>query len=149
MSEPWTLQFFVAGEPKPLARPRATRRGQHAGIYQEKPNWYAVVAHEAAQLSEGCCVDPVWVRLEFRMPRTKSYPKTREKLHVVRPDVDNLAKLVLDAITPALIANDTQVVSLHATKRYAFRDETPGCLVEITAVGAQEFADLVAAGRSE
>jgi len=139
LGEKGRVLFFVAGEPKPLARPRATRRGQHAGIYQEKPQWYALVAHEAAlRRGEGCFEGPVRVDLEFRMPRTKSLPKTREKPHVTRPDIDNLSKLILDAMTPILIANDTQVVDLRARKRYALKDEPPGCRIELAASAAKE-----------
>ena len=137
LGEKGSVLFFVAGEPKPLARPRATRRGQHAGIYQEKPQWYALVAHEAALAGRGAAFSgPVRVRLNFLMPRLKKMPKT-EKPHVTRPDIDNLSKLILDAVTPTLIANDTQVVELHAHKRYALASEVPGCAIELAAEAAE------------
>ena len=133
-----TVLFFVAGKPKALARPRATRRGEHAGIYQEKPPWYALVAYRADEARDGAAFDgPVRVRLDFLMPRLKKMPK-REKPHVTRPDIDNLSKLILDAVTPTLIANDTQVVELQAAKRYAKVGETPGCAIEIIAAEGRE-----------
>ncbi len=133
------MRFFVAGEPKALARPRAVRAGEHARVYQEKAPWYAVVAYEAAQGFSGPPLEgPVRVRLGFHMKRLKKMPKTYEKPHIVKPDVDNLVKCVLDAVTGILIRDDTQVVHLVAHKQYALPDARPGCYIEIAAAAAEE-----------
>lgn len=61
-------------------------------------------------------------------------PKTT-KLHAPKPDVDNYAKGVLDAITKdgRFWTDDSQVVDLHVTKAWANGDE-PSIYVTIEKV---------------
>jgi crossover junction endodeoxyribonuclease RusA len=81
---------------------------------------------------------PVYVRLEFVLPRPVSTPKRRTPPAVKRPDVDKLARAVLDALTSAgALADDSQVVDLHPIKRLAELDETPGCRITVAAYGTQ------------
>lgn len=70
---------------------------------------------------------PLAVDLCFTMPRPKSAPKTRRTWPVVKPDVDKVARAVLDSGTTAgLWGDDSQVVDLHAWKVYPL--ETPRAL---------------------
>ena len=46
-----------------------------------------------------------------------------------KPDIDNIAKVVLDALNDVAYGDDTQVVSLCMAKKYA---ESPRVEVEIT-----------------
>jgi Holliday junction resolvase RusA-like endonuclease len=81
---------------------------------------------------------PVYVRLEFVLPRPQSTPKRRTPPAVKRPDVDKLARAVLDALTSAgALADDSQVVDLHPIKRLAELDETPGCRITVAVYGTQ------------
>jgi Holliday junction resolvase RusA-like endonuclease len=126
--------FDVIGEPDAQKRPRARRRGPHVGVYQEKSMWYGVVAHEAGlQRQNGVepCEGPVRMFLTFRMKRRKGLPKTFERPHIVAPDVDNLAKTVMDCVQHVLMGPDSQVVALTIVKRYALKDEPPGCAIVI------------------
>lgn len=76
--------------------------------------------------------DPLTVRLEFVMPRPASTPKRRTPPAIRKPDIDKLARACLDAITSAgVISDDARVVDLHATKRLAELDETPGCRITV------------------
>lgn len=72
---------------------------------------------------------PVKVSITFRMPEPKS--NTRRLPHV-RPDVDKLARAVLDGLTGAAFADDCQVVDLRARKVYG----TPGA--DITIEGLED-----------
>jgi Holliday junction resolvase RusA-like endonuclease len=67
------------------------------------------------------------LRLLFELPRPKSLPR-RVVHHVKRPDVDNLAKAVKDAIRSVVYQDDSQVVELEVRKVYG---DQPG--VSITA----------------
>ena len=129
------LTMLVFGEPEGQARPRATRRGKHIGIYSPKSRWYYAVMgmaqEHAIQNNTIPIPDPVTVALYFRMKRIKSLPKTKEIPHCKKPDIDNLAKAFLDAITPVILADDKQVVELHVSKRYALKEEQPGCICNI------------------
>jgi Holliday junction resolvase RusA-like endonuclease len=80
--------------------------------------------------AEGC-----EVRLTFRMPRPK-YLKMKKALAVKRPDIDKLARAVLDGLTGTIIEDDSQIVSLIAAKRYCEPDELPGCHIVVTEVEA-------------
>ena len=61
-------------------------------------------------------VGAVFVGLEFDMPapqrNTRHYP-------FVKPDLDKLVRAVLDGLTGAAFKDDSQVVELMASKRYA------------------------------
>lgn len=76
----------------------------------------------------------VAVDLLFVMPR----PKTgRRVLPAVRPDIDKLTRLVLDALTDAgVIVDDGQVTDLTVRKRYPDADQPwtlpePGVRVKV------------------
>jgi len=75
--------------------------------------------------------EPAVVDILFRLPRPKSAPK-RVTQPVKRPDVDKLARAVLDGLVDGgAFADDSQVVSLAAQKRFAgaFR---VGCIIYVT-----------------
>ena len=70
------------------------------------------------------------VRLGFSLPRPKSLPK-KVQYPARRPDLDKLARAVLDGLTDGgAWYDDAQVVRLHAVKRYADDGHT-GCVITI------------------
>jgi Holliday junction resolvase RusA-like endonuclease len=85
---------------------------------------------------------PVSVSITFAMPRPKSHSGTKglkpsaPVVHVGKPDVDNLAKLILDQITRSgcVWRDDSQVVSLTVHKFWAVANEQ-GCSVSISTLG--------------
>ena len=58
---------------------------------------------------------PVLVRLHFALSRPR---RPKADLPLTKPDLDKLARAVLDAFTGILYADDAQVTSLIARKRY-------------------------------
>lgn len=58
----------------------------------------------------------VGVFLQFIMPKAKA--RKGDDCHIIRPDLDNLAKPVLDALK-GFWRDDAQINSLHLTKEYA------------------------------
>ncbi len=127
------LNLFVAGEPKAQPRVRAFARGRHARVYtpDTADAWkQAVVLAVRAQLWQPIR-GPVAVRLRFHMPRPKRLPAAA-LWHTTKPDADNLAKAVLDALTDAgLWSDDAQVAELTALKTYARPIHGPGCVIEV------------------
>jgi len=74
--------------------------------------WAAKFAHTHLA-PEGTAVG-VWVTFQFVKP--KSAPT---RVHpVVKPDIDKLARALLDALTGVAYLDDGQVVELHAGKAY-------------------------------
>lgn len=134
---------MIDGEPKPQPRPRAYRRGQFVGVYNPSnaDAWKvrcAVVAHDAiGKPFEGA----VRVALWFMMPRPASHltkqgkPRTTAPTHhAQRPDVDNLAKAVMDALSGIAFRDDAQVAELIVGKQWA--DDAPGCIVTVETIHA-------------
>lgn len=80
---------------------------------------------------------PIALHLWFFMPRPKSHFHKNGKLkltsphwHRIKPDADNLAKAVMDAMTVMKFwLDDSQVVHLDIVKRYT--DADSGCEISI------------------
>jgi crossover junction endodeoxyribonuclease RusA len=85
---------------------------------------------------------PVEIRINFFLPRPKGHYGTGRNAGTVKarsprwptgvPDVDKLARAVLDGITEGgAWKDDGQVVALIATKEYAGAGDKPGCSIQI------------------
>lgn len=137
------IEFFAEGLPKGQPRPRAFSRGGHAAVYDPgtAEGWKGQIAIAAQpHLPNAPIVCPVSLELWFAMPRPKSHFRTRidgygllkddaPTWHIGKPDCDNLAKAVLDALTTLRMwADDALVASLSVSKVYG---ERPGCSVKI------------------
>jgi crossover junction endodeoxyribonuclease RusA len=134
-----TVEFFVPGKPAPQGSKRAFRN-QHSGRIQLTESsktvgpWRERVALTAHNEMGGRPLmgGAVSVLLDFVLPRPTSTPKTRATPPAVKkPDLDKLARAVLDAITDVVIADDSQVTNLHATKRLAEIGETAGVHIRV------------------
>ena len=126
------ISFFIPGRPVPQARPRVVRGGNRT--YDPKRSaqakivaaGYALEARMKARM-ELIETEAVTVTMEARF----AYPKsTRKSLLVDRmpytgtPDVENVAKMLLDACTGILWRDDSQVTTLIASKyRVTNREE--------------------------
>ena len=140
----------VHGTPKPQPRPRAFSRGGHAGVYDPGTSneWKSCVKLAMRNALSEIIRCPVIVQLDFNFKRPASHYRSgrfsgelREdapRWHVKKPDADNLAKAVLDALTDMkLWLDDSQVVSLSVTKQWADITE-PGCLIMIEPFGSDD-----------
>jgi crossover junction endodeoxyribonuclease RusA len=66
---------------------------------------------------------PLLLRIVFFMPRPKSLKGPVGCVtHDKRPDIDNLSKAVMDAMTGIAFKDDGIIASLHAEKWYAEKD---------------------------
>lgn len=84
---------------------------------------------------------PVHIELEFVMPRPVSTPKRFTPPAVKKPDLDKLQRAVFDAISSAGVwRDDSQVVSVQASKRLAQIGETPGLQLFITVANEKRAA---------
>ena len=132
------LAFFAAGIPKGQPRPRAFSRGGHARVFDPgtAEGWKSCVA-VAAQPHRGRfgMSGPLGVEIVFTFPRPKThYRKAGLRpeaplWHVAKPDADNAAKAVLDALTQIGVWDDDALVaSLRVEKKYGGR---PGAFIAI------------------
>ena len=82
---------------------------------------------------------PVAVDLTFRLPRPKTITPAKRPLPHVKPDIDKLARTVLDALTDSGVwGDDAQVVELGLSKAYA--DHAPaGVTITLTEIPGKEL----------
>lgn len=125
------IEFFVPGSPAPQGSKRHVGHGRMIESSKALGPWRERVALAAHSHADGLMGGPIRIRLKFVMPRPKSTPKRTTPPAVKRPDIDKISRAILDAITGVLIADDSQVVDLHATKRIAELDESHGVLIEL------------------
>lgn len=140
------IRFFIEGEPKGQPRPRAFSRNGHAAVYDPgtAEGWKGQVALAARpHLPTVPYNVPLRVVLWFSMKRPLSHYQRRYRditalqpdalrWHIGRPDCDNLAKAVLDALTTIRFwVEDDIVASLDVRKVYG---ERPGCSVMVSAL---------------
>jgi Holliday junction resolvase RusA-like endonuclease len=146
-----TLTFEVLGEPKGQPRPRAFARKMgaiHVARFYDsdvadtwKRQVRLAIIQAAYEAEWTLTTDAVLVSMNFAMPRPKSHMGVKglrpsaPKSSGGKPDIDNLAKLVLDQITQTerVWRDDSQVVSLMAHKFWALGDKH-GCWVSISTV---------------
>jgi Holliday junction resolvase RusA-like endonuclease len=119
------VTFTIAGEPVPQPRPRVSTRGGFARAYVPKEHpvhayrkAIAEAADEAGLVAQdeplNVVIDAVFARPKSHLTKTGVKP-TAPRLP--RPDVDNLAKAVLDALQD-VIGDDTLVARLVVEKSY-------------------------------
>jgi len=120
------VEFFTPGRPAPQGSKRHVGGGVLVESSKAVKPWRVDVQWAARAACRAPLDGPVALRLEFVMPRPKSTPKRSTPPAIRRPDVDKLARAVLDALTGVVVGDDSQIVDLHATKRLAEIGETPG-----------------------
>ena len=119
------VTFTIAGEPVPQPRPRVSTRGGFARAYVPKEHPVHAyrqslsAAARAAGLGEtgeplNVVIDAVFERPKSHLNKAGVKP-TAPRLP--RPDVDNIAKAVLDALQD-VIGDDTLVARLVVEKSY-------------------------------
>lgn len=134
------IQFFAQGIPKGQPRPKAFARGGHAAVYDPgtAEGWKGQVALAAKPFLKSLLADhpPLTLKLDFWMPRPKGHYGAKglklnaPKYHTGKPDADNLAKAVMDALTQLGIwKDDAIVVDLRVKKYYAVF--ATGCTISI------------------
>lgn len=137
------MEKFIKGIPKPQPRPRATSHGGRARVYNPPTanEWKSKVMEGLISYAHEDSKEPFILFLTFFMPRPKSHYGTGRNsrllkanapiFHTQTPDIDNLTKAVMDAMTVINIwRDDSQVLSVTSTKSWADTPEDVG--VEIT-----------------
>ena len=124
-----SIMFTVYGTPTPKGRPRFSTRGKFPVAYTpEKTKAYefevgmmALAAMGGTKPLEGAL--EAFIYITYAVP--ESYSKKRleaclnglEK-HTKKPDLDNVIKSVIDGMDKIVFDNDSQIISIHATKVY-------------------------------
>ena len=138
------LVIIARGHPRPQPRPRLLPNGRVLSVANtHAKSWIATIERTVRNLVESIGglqslqhyysqTDALSVRMQFRFPVTSGRAgRTKHKdgrqsgaAHVFVPDVDNLAKLVLDCLTRRgiLLGDDSRVAHLEVTKVWDLED---------------------------
>ncbi|QRY61494.1 RusA family crossover junction endodeoxyribonuclease [Gordonia sp. PDNC005] len=133
---------FVVGRPAPQGSKSPKGRTKSGRVILVESSkyvgpWRQQIAASARRRGGILPPGPVSVSIGFVMPRPQGTPKRASTPPAVkRPDVDKLARAVLDAITGVWIADDSHVVALHATKRIAELGEPSGAAITVNTIHA-------------
>lgn len=121
------MNFFVPGIPRPQGSKKGFVNKKTGGVIltesggQAHKDWRAVVALAGMETMAGQppLEGPIQVLLDFWLPRPKSHPKNKITWPTTRPDIDKLARSVLDALTHICWVDDAQVVNLILNKAWS------------------------------
>jgi Holliday junction resolvase RusA-like endonuclease len=133
------MKFFTPCLPIAQPRPKATTINGSARMYAAKAS-HPIHAFKAgvrlawADAGAEKIDGPILATIVCRFPRPAKVPKklgTDRIAKSTKPDLDNLAKGVLDALNGLAYHDDGQVCELKIVKYHAAEGETPGVLVEL------------------
>ena len=118
-------ELTIFGQPVGKARPRFTRTGhtytpQGTKDYEELVRYTFVSGYPKAKPIENAV--RVKIIAYFKIPDSYSLKKHNEligKYYTKKSDVDNIAKIILDALNGVAYYDDKQVVKLEVIKKYA------------------------------
>lgn len=138
------LVFIVPGEPHGKGRPKFFRKGNFVGTYtpEKTANYENLIKvmfmQEANRMGGWMAAKGVPVHVSctciFEVP--KSWSKKKQdgvKWVTRRPDIDNIAKAVLDGLNGVAWHDDAQVVKMDVFKQYG---QEPCMLVTLIALTA-------------
>lgn len=138
-----SVEFIVPGVPVGKGRPRVCVRGNRAHAFTPaKTRAFEELVADAAALAMRAAGlvtvfgGPVRVRIVAGMPVPASWSKARrrealagESFPVSKPDIDNIAKAIIDACNGVVIADDSRVQGILAEKIFSAE---PYCRVTIS-----------------
>lgn len=160
-----TIKVFIPGEPAAKERPRSGNGGR---IYTPaktrkaeqtlRQNWIAANLEQYGSVHT--FNEPIRIKIRFHYEPLKGFKKWEMRLirhgttipKYTRPDIDNLVKLVLDALNGVAYKDDYLVTRIIGEKCYS--DKGPGTEIEIYRVELPEKnravitqADVIEEGR--
>ena len=125
------IKFWVSGSPVAKGRARSSARGFHYTPAKTRRAEESLLAQALPHKPDEPLEGPVWLEVIFNLPipqsKSKKWKKAAadgEELPLKKPDIDNLTKLVMDALNEVFWGDDKQLVGLLAFKRYSDKPGT-------------------------
>lgn len=129
------MEFTIPGAPIGKARPVITKNGaftpKKTASYENlvKLAYPGGITENAVEVS---------IRAFYQVPKSKSKSQRERMLAggvwpMKKPDCDNIAKVILDALNGIAYLDDRQVVRLSVEKRYSANPRVEVCLREAKA----------------
>ena len=135
------VRFTILGEPKGKGRPRFCRNTGHAITPKDTVNYETLVHMEYVEQCKEVRF-PDDAMLDMRIKAFYSIPKSKSKKvkalmldgtirPTKKPDMDNVVKIIADALNQVAYRDDTQIVDCQCRKFYS---ENPRVEVSIRTV---------------
>lgn len=136
-------RFTLSGNPVPQKQTRASMRSGFVRMYDPSKKDLEMIRWQIKPFSPPEPLQgAVSLTLMFFMAIPKSTSKSKAAqmkrriiLPIVKPDVDNLAYLVTNALKTIVYADDSQIVEQHVYKVY---DENPRTEITVKSVRSSE-----------
>ena len=135
--------FTVYGRPAPQGSKTYMGRGKMVESCKRVKPWRKDIKITAKGLRPTLWHATIGVQLEveFLFKRPKHHFRTNGKLKPKAPfhcttrvgDIDKLSRAVADALTGVIYEDDSQIISLNTTKRYARSNEREGAKMTLRA----------------
>lgn len=142
------ISFTIPGNPVGKGRPKFSRQGGHIRTYtpEKTASYEALVRREYARQCKGIQSYPkdtalaVYICAYSAIPKSASRRKAAAMLRgeirpTKKPDADNIAKIICDALNGLAYHDDAQIAELHIEKHYA---EQPRVRVAVCPVEGAE-----------
>lgn len=138
------LIIRINGEPKGKGRPRFTKAGRAftpkaTRDYEDEVKAAAMRAALIQRWLKPDADDPLQVGIiaRFAVPQSWSKKKRQaawsgEIYPTAKPDADNVAKLICDALNGIAYHDDSRITTLTVLKRYADEEESPCVMVWVS-----------------
>ena len=135
------IKFTIAGKPKPLKRHRVARNGRmyDPSSKDKKDIWLQIARYKPIRPFAGS----IRLSVRFTMPIPKSRYRTGKykhllkdkykgiRQHTVKPDLDNLLKMICDVMNNGYYIDDSQICEIYAEKIYGENPNTAVIIEEI------------------
>lgn len=135
MTKSQRVELFIPGDPVGKGRPRFSRIGGKPIAYTpiKTREYEAEVALRARQSMAGqqALIGPVSIAIEAVFPIPESWPMKRKQageLPAKKPDLDNIIKIIGDALNGIVYVDDAQICRAVVEKRYG---DEPGVFVVV------------------
>lgn len=139
------MRFVVPGTPKGKARPRVCFKGNRAWAYTPKVTrtYESEIKKHALKSGIKKKVGNVSIEISaiFKIPKSTSKTKSKQMLEgqirpTKKPDMDNIAKTVLDALNGIAYDDDKQVCTLKISRWYGMEEKL---IIDIKSEKNEEF----------
>lgn len=123
------IQFEIKGRPQAKQRPRFSRGHTYTPKETVKFEKYVKECFEESKYEMLSGTLKATLTFIYEVPKSKSKSIKNDMLnHVIRPtqrpDLDNLAKSILDSLNGLAYEDDSQIVELNCTKYYGLEAKT-------------------------
>tara|TARA_R110002096_G_scaffold225798_1_gene415117 strand:- start:327 stop:752 length:426 start_codon:yes stop_codon:yes gene_type:complete len=137
----YKLSFIVYGQPVAKSRPRFNMKTGNVYTPQKTVDyetrvrqaaWVAMSKHKYKIFDGNCSVEiKAFLSIPKSWTKQKKFEAELGKVIPSKPDIDNIAKSILDGAQGVTFKDDKQIFHLAITKRYQDEDTKPQVQVSI------------------